>query len=144
VFFLSQASKNKTSLTTFIALCNLKKFNAGAFWMLPESRKRGSAAMARVTVKITPSLAGALNASACEWLLFEKDIADAATIGDLFKDMASTDHDFGTVIFNPQSGKLNDLVVVVLNNQLLQPSDIMEAKLSDGDALILLPVYLGG
>ena len=107
-------------------------------------RKRESVAMARVTVKITPSLAGALNASGTEWLFFERDTSDPATIGDLFKDIASNNIDFRTVIFNPKTGTINDLVVVVLNNRLLQPPDTIETRLGDGDTVILLPVYMGG
>ena len=100
--------------------------------------------MANVKVKITPSLAGSLNASESEWLIFEKEIAEGATIGDLFSDIAFSDAEFRKVIFEPNTGKINDLVIVVLNNKLLLSSDIIKHDLKDEDILILLPVYMGG
>ena len=100
--------------------------------------------MANVKVKITPSLAGSLNASESEWLIFEKEVAEGATIGDLFTDLAFSDAEFRKVIFEPNTGKINDLVIVVLNDNLLQFLSITETNLKDGDIVILLPVYMGG
>jgi sulfur carrier protein ThiS len=100
--------------------------------------------MAKVQVKITPSLAGALNASGAEWLILEREIAERSTIGDLFTDIAFTDAEFRQVVFEPNTGKINDLVVVILNDKLLHDVRIPESTLNDGDIVILLPVYMGG
>lgn len=100
--------------------------------------------MISITLKITPSLAGALNSGGSDWLVFERELSDTATIGDLFRDIASGNADFRDVIFNPDTGIINDLVVVVLNNTLIQSQSIIKSELSDGDIVILLPVYMGG
>lgn len=100
--------------------------------------------MAKVQVRISPSLAGSLNASGAEWLILEKEIGERSTIGDIFADIAFDDTEFRKVVFKPDTGKLNDLVVVVLNDKVLHNVSITESKLHDGDIVILLPVFMGG
>ena len=108
------------------------------------NHRRCRPVMAKVQVRISPSLAGSLNASGAEWLILEKEIGERSTIGDLFADIASDDTEFRKVVFKPDTGKLNDLVVVVLNDTLLHNVSITESKLHDGDIVILLPVFMGG
>jgi len=100
--------------------------------------------MATVTVKISPSLAGALNASGSDWLIFKREISDSATIGEVFTDIAAVNPEFRTVIYDPDTGKINDLVTVVLNNSLMKFPDVKASRLCGGDTVILLPVYMGG
>ena len=100
--------------------------------------------MAKVHVKITPSLAGALNTSGTKWIVLEKDISEHSTIGDLFTDIALTDKEFRKVIFDPDSEKINDMVVVAVNGKLLQAPKITEYILNNKDVVVLLPVYMGG
>jgi len=100
--------------------------------------------MSKVQVKITPTLAGALNRSGSEWLILDKEVVKPTTLGDLFTEIALSDSEFRKVIFNPDSGEINDLVIVVLNDKLLQVPKMMEYILKDGDTVILLPVYMGG
>ena len=85
-----------------------------------------------------------LNAQGSDLVVIEKKIGEESTIGDLLADLASSYTDFGKVVFNPDTGKVSDQVNVVLNNSLLQSPEVTEAKLSDGDSIIILPVYAGG
>ena len=100
--------------------------------------------MAKVQLKFPPSFAGMLNAQGSDLFILEREIGEEATIGDLLADLAFSYTDFGKVVFNPDIRKVNDQVMVILNNRLLQFSDVMEAKLNDGDSIIILPVYSGG
>ncbi len=100
--------------------------------------------MGRVQLKITPSLASIFNASDSDWLVLEPEIGEGATIGDLFANLASTYTDFRKVVFDTDKGKVSDQVIVVLNDSLVQFSNVTEARLNDGDSVILLPVYTGG
>ena len=100
--------------------------------------------MGKVRLKITPSLASVLNAPDSDWLTLEKEIREGATIGDLLADLATGKTDFHKVVFNPDTGKVSDQVNLVLNDSLLSSSDVTEARLSDGDSVILLLVYSGG
>ncbi len=100
--------------------------------------------MGKVRLEISPSLAGVLNAEGSDWIIFEKEIGEWATISDLWADLALGHTDFRKVVFDPCTGKVGDQVIVVLNGSLLQLSDVTEVKLKDGDTVILLPVFSGG
>ena len=100
--------------------------------------------MGKVRLKFPASFARMLNAQGSDLVLLEKEIGEEATIGDLLADLASSYSDFAKVVFNPDTRKVSDQVNVILNNSLLQFPDVTEAKLSDGDSIIILPVYAGG
>ena len=48
------------------------------------------------------------------------------------------------VVFNPNLGKVNDQLAVVINGSILQLPDAAEAKLNDGDIISLIPIIDGG
>ena len=100
--------------------------------------------MAKVQVRISPSLAGSLNASGTEWLTLEREIGGRATLGDILAGIAFDDAQFRKVVFEPDTGRLNDLVVVVHNDTVLHNVRITESELQDGDIVILLPAFMGG
>ena len=100
--------------------------------------------MGRVQLKITPSLATILNNQGTDWLTFEKEVREGATIGDLLADYVAGYKDFDKVVLDPDTGKITDQINIVLNDSLIPFPDAMEAKLADGDIVTLLPVYAGG
>ena len=100
--------------------------------------------MGKVRLKLTPSLTSIVNAPDSDWFILEKEMGEEATIGDLLIDLALSYTDFGKVVFDPDTGKVSDQVMVVLNDNLLQLTDLTEVKLSDGDCITLLPMYTGG
>ncbi len=100
--------------------------------------------MGKVRLRIPSSIADTLNEQRSDWFILEKKIGEEATIGDLLAELAVSYTDFRKVVFNPATGKVSDQVNVVLNNKLLQFPEVTEAKLNDGDSIIILPVYSGG
>lgn len=100
--------------------------------------------LGKVQLKIAPSLAIILNGQGSDWCILEKEIKEGATIGDLLADVASSYIDFRKVIFDPEMGEVSDKVIVVLNDSPLQFPHVTEAKLNDGDNVIIIPVYSGG
>ncbi len=100
--------------------------------------------MGKVQLKIPPWVASMLDAQSSDWLILEKEIGEEATIGSILADLAFSHTNFRKAVFNPDVGKVSDQVNVVLNNSLLQIPDVTEAKLNDGDIVLLLPVYSGG
>ena len=100
--------------------------------------------MGKVQLKVLPWIANLMNTQGSNWLTLDREIGKETTIGDLLADLALSYTDFRKVVFNPDIGKVNDQVMVILNGSLLQISNVTEAKLSDGDTILLLPVYSGG
>ena len=100
--------------------------------------------MAKVQLKFPHSFAGMLNAQSSDWFILEKEIGEGTTIGNVLADLASSYTDFRKVVFNPDTRKVSDQVMVILNDSLLQLPDMTEAKLHDGDSVTILPMYAGG
>ena len=101
-------------------------------------------AMSKVQLRIPPWIASMLNEPDSEWLTIEKELEEGTTIGNLLVGLALSYTDFRKVVFNPDIGRVSDQVMVFLNDSLLQGSDVTEARLNDGDSIMLLPVYAGG
>lgn len=100
--------------------------------------------MSKVQLRVPPWIAGMLKAEVSDWFVLEKEVGEGATIADLLVELTSSYDGFRKVVFNPDIGKVNDQIMVFLNENLLQEPDITGAKLNDGDTVILLPVYTGG
>ncbi len=100
--------------------------------------------MGKVQLKIPPWIASLLNKQSSDWFILEQEIGEGATIGGLLAALTFSNADFRKVVFNPDIGKVSDQLMVLLNDNLLQDSDVEEVGLSDGDSVTLLPVYAGG
>ncbi len=100
--------------------------------------------MGKVQLKIPPWIAILLNGEGSDWLIIEQEIAEGTTVSDLLTELTRSYTDFRKVVFNPDIGKVSDQLIVILNDSLLPEPDVTEAKLSDGDIIMLLPVYTGG
>ena len=100
--------------------------------------------MGKVQLKIPPWVASVLNGQASDWFTLEQEIGDTETVSDLLTELALNDDDFRKTVFNPDVGKISEQINVFLNDSLLQFPDVNEKKLSDGDSIMLLPVFSGG
>jgi len=100
--------------------------------------------MRQVWLKIPPSLASIFDKRVFDWFIIEKEIGERATIGDLLTELALSYADFRKAVFDPDTKKVSDQVMVILNDSLLQFADVTEAKLNGGDTVIIIPVYSGG
>ena len=100
--------------------------------------------MGKVRLEFPASFASMLNTKGSDLVTLEKEIGEGAKISDLLAELAFSHTDFRKVVFEPDTGKVGDQVNVVLNKSLLQPPEVTEARLNDGDCIIILPVYSGG
>jgi len=85
-----------------------------------------------------------LNEQGSDMFILEKEVGEGTTIGDLLAELASSYADFRKAVLNPDTGKLSDQIMIILNNSLLQGPDVTEDKLIDVDSVILIPMYTGG
>jgi len=100
--------------------------------------------MGRVQLEIPPWVASMLNTPGSNWLTLKKEIGEEATVGNLLAELALDNPEFRKAVFDPGTGTSSGQVMVFLNKNILQYSDIAETKLNDGDNIMLLPVYSGG
>jgi molybdopterin converting factor small subunit len=100
--------------------------------------------MGKVQLKIPPFFAYMMDPKASDWFVLEREIGKETTVGDLLTDLALSNSEFHTAVFNPDAGTLGDQINIVLNQNLLHFPREMDTKLNDGDVIVLLPVYAGG
>lgn len=100
--------------------------------------------MAKVRVRLPSWIARMLDAKASGWLTLEKETGEGATVNDLLMGLVSSYPGFREAVFNPDTGGLNDQISVILNNKLLNFTEVSQTKLADGDTIVLLPLYYGG
>ncbi len=96
-------------------------------------------------LKLPPWIAAALDAGASDWLTLEFEIKKGGTTIDaLLKDLVANYPGFRETVFNPDTGHLNEQINVVLNDRLLSFQEVMQNRLTDGDNIVLIPIYTGG
>lgn len=100
--------------------------------------------MGKVQLKITPSFASILGIRSYDWFVVEKEIDQKATIRGLLADLAYSHTGFRRMVFDPDTGKLSNQILITINGNLLQVPDVTEVKLNDGDNIIITPAYDGG
>ncbi|MBA7627150.1 hypothetical protein ES703_34612 [subsurface metagenome] len=100
--------------------------------------------MGKVRLKVPPWIASMLNTQGSDWSILEMDIGEVTTIETLLAEIAINNARFRKAVFDPDSRQVNRLMNIILNDRLLQFSEVTETELNDGDTLLLLPIYAGG
>lgn len=77
-------------------------------------------------------------------LLWRAEIDAGETVGTLFARLAGTNETFRRLVFDPERGRVDELLMVVLNDRLLDLAGGLEARLRDGDRLAVLAALAGG
>ena len=100
--------------------------------------------MGCVRLRITPSLAGMIGATGADWLILETEIEEEMEITALLANLARSCPELSRSVYNPIEERVAHQVMVVLNDDLIQLSDLARTKVKDGDTVVLLPDYYGG
>ena len=74
----------------------------------------------------------------------KRRVKPGTTIYALFTELADKYPEFRKNIFDPNTGRLNDQVMVIINSRLVQGADMKDVEIRDKDNIILSPVLVGG
>jgi len=100
--------------------------------------------MLKVRLRLPSWIATVIEPKSTGWLTLEKEVTEGITINDFLLDMVAGYPGFRGAVYNPDTGLPTEQVNFVLNNRLLTYCEMSEIKLSDGDTIILIPLYTGG
>jgi len=75
---------------------------------------------------------------------FEKKVEAGTTLLKLFSDLARDYPEFKKLVFNPDSGKISDQVLLLMNQNLSRFEQVRTLSLNDKDAISLIPIIFGG
>jgi molybdopterin converting factor small subunit len=77
-------------------------------------------------------------------VVLEREVTQGTTVGDLLAELISQNRELRDVCFDPQSGRPTGHVTFVLNGRFLELAGGLEAELSPGDTIRLMPTLGGG
>jgi molybdopterin converting factor small subunit len=77
-------------------------------------------------------------------LKLEQEVESGATMRDLFKQLADQFPKLQGLIYDPDDGALTGQVSIIFNNRVLELAGGLDAKIQNGDSVVLLPAYAGG
>jgi molybdopterin converting factor small subunit len=76
--------------------------------------------------------------------IVEKKVEADATLSTVFNDLAQAYPEFKKLVYDPDSGKLSDKVMLIINQRLARFDQVKASPLKDKDEISLVPVYVGG
>ena len=100
--------------------------------------------MIKIKLRFSSWVAARLGAENSGWLTLEKEVGEGSTISDLLAGIVMTYPGLREAVYSPDTGLVDERIIVALNDHLLDSREISRAKLSDGDTIILLPSSWGG
>ena len=100
--------------------------------------------MHKVALKLPSWIAARLDANSSGWLTLEKEVAEGTTINDFLMGMVVAYPGFREAVYNPDTGLPTEQVNFVLNGRLLNFREMSQIILTDGDTIVLIPLYYGG
>jgi adenylyltransferase/sulfurtransferase len=100
--------------------------------------------MLTVTLEVLSWLTPAFETDQRARLKLEQEVDPGATMRDLFKQLADQYPKLKGVIYDPDDGALTGQVSIIFNNRVLELAGGLDAKIQDGDSVVLLPAYAGG
>ncbi len=89
-------------------------------------------------------IAGALGTADRPNQTASKQLQEGATVYELFSELAGQYPDFREQVFNPETGKLTDQIMIILNGRLVQEHEMKSTRLNNKDKITLSPVLVGG
>lgn len=77
-------------------------------------------------------------------LVLEEDIEEGEKVQDLLRGLVRRYPKVGKLVFDVKAGAPAEDVMIGLNGRLIQLENEAETRLTDGDKLMLFPIFQGG
>ncbi len=100
--------------------------------------------MPKVRLELQPWLATKLKVKSSDWLTLEQEVVEGTTVNDFLISMAVSYPNFRDSVYNPGKGLVTEQINFVLNDRLLTFQEISQTRLTDGDTILIIPLYAGG
>ena len=98
----------------------------------------------KIKLRLSSWIAAKAEVKHSGWLTLEKEVEEGSTIRDLLVGLVMTYPSLREAVYSPDTGLINERIKVALNDHLLTSHEVLRAKLSEGDTIILLPSSWGG
>jgi molybdopterin converting factor small subunit len=99
--------------------------------------------LAKVNLEVFGWIAAAFGKKQSGKIIIDEDVEDGATIAELLGQVAKRDLRFKNMVFTSEM-TLQGNISIVLNGRILGQPVFLDARLKDGDKVMLLPTIDGG
>lgn len=100
--------------------------------------------MIMIRLEVLAGLSDAFGNKGSEPVIFDEEMKEGATVGDIIRKVATEHQTFSDVIIDIKTNQPSGQVTIVLNNQLIEALKSLNTKIKDGDIIRLFPVITGG
>ena len=100
--------------------------------------------MIMIRLEVLAGLSDAFGNKGSEPVIFDEEIEEGATVGDIIRKVANKNQTFNDVIIDTKTNQPSGQVTIVLNNQLIEALEYLNTKIKDGDIIRLFSVVAGG
>ena len=97
-----------------------------------------------VNLKVPPWISKTFNHENIGWQTIKIQIGNTTTVESLLASIASNNNEFRKVVYNPETGYINELLIFFLNDSYLRQSQLKKTIIRNGDTILLLPIHGGG
>ena len=98
----------------------------------------------QIRIEIVPWLTDLLGEARSRRVIIEEELGGKRTVREVLGRLGQRYPALGRVLLDPETGGLGSVASVIVNDQLLDLAGGLEAKLKEGDTLVLLPAFQGG
>jgi molybdopterin converting factor small subunit len=101
-------------------------------------------AVSTVNIKAYTWIAAALDTPEGDRKKLKLEIPAGATMYDLLKKLAELHPEFREKIFDPETERFNDEVLIITGGKLIQSKDFKSTVLQDKAEIMFSPILIGG
>jgi len=98
----------------------------------------------QIRIEIIPWLTELAGESRSRRLIVQEELGGEGTVREVLMRLGQRYPTLGRLLLDPETGEVGGQVNVVVNDKLLDLAGGLEAKLKEGDTLVLLPAFQGG
>ncbi len=100
--------------------------------------------MAKVKVVVRPWLSTVMGSDKSGPVLLEEETNGNNTVGGVLLHVAARNKAFGDAVFDASRENLSGRITIALNDHLLGRRKDLDARVKDGDVIMLFPTIEGG
>jgi len=98
----------------------------------------------QIRVEIVPWLTELAGESHSRRLIIQEELGGEGTVREVLAGLGRRYPALGRVLLDAETGGVGGHVSIIVNDKLLDLAGGLEAKLKEGDTLVLLPAFQGG
>ena len=100
--------------------------------------------MSRIGIRVSPSLSKKMSKDLEKGFILGYETELGQTLENIFDRLDNDDHETWRIVWNSQTGKLQELIIIDINGTGMTESEILQRPLKDGDMIDIHMIFSAG